>query len=466
MRTKIKVLKGIKPGSSEIGKSVEIKGWIRTHREQKQFSFIDVNDGSTLAGMQVLIPQEMPGYAKILPKLTIGSSVAVRGVIVESPGEEQEVELQAQEIDLIGHSDAESYPLQKKRHTFEYLRSIAHLRPRTNTLGAVARVRNTLAFATHQFFQKRGFLYIQTPIITASDCEGAGQLFRVTTIEHDEVPRTNEGLVDYAQDFFGKPAYLTVSGQLNAEIYASALSDVYTFGPTFRAENSNTSRHLAEFWMIEPEMAFADLKDDQDLAEDYLKFVLKALLEQNQEDLHFFDKFISNGVLGRLESLVNEHFERVSYTYAVRILEKAPKKFEYPVKWGLDLQSEHERYLAEEYFNKPVILTDYPKEIKAFYMRLNDDDKTVAAMDVLVPKIGEIVGGSQREERLNVLEDRLQSHKLKKEDYWWYLELRKYGSVPHAGFGVGFERLVQFATGMENIRDVIPFPRSPGKAEF
>ncbi len=466
MRTKVRVIRGVKPGSEEIGQEVEIKGWVRTVREQKQFSFIDVNDGSSLTGMQVLIPSEYPGYNELLPKLTAGASVSVKGTLEESPGGKQAVEIHANHVEVIGTADAASYPLQKKRHTFEFLRSIAHLRPRTNTLGAVARVRNTLAYATHNFFQQKGFLYIQTPIITASDCEGAGELFRVTTMEHDLVPKTDEGLVDYAQDFFGKPAYLTVSGQLNAEIYASALSDVYTFGPTFRAENSNTSRHLAEFWMIEPEMAFADINDDQDLAEDYLKFVLKALLEYNEEDLHFFDKFISNGLVDRLKLVVDENFERVSYTYAVRILEKAPKKFEYPVRWGVDLQSEHERYLAEEYFKKPVILVDYPKEIKAFYMRLNDDDKTVAAMDILVPKIGEIVGGSQREERLSVLEERLASQNLNKEDYWWYLELRKYGTVPHAGFGVGFERLVQFATGMENIRDVIPFPRTPGKAEF
>jgi asparaginyl-tRNA synthetase len=383
-----------------------------------------------------------------------------------SPGKEQALEMQASSMTLIGKCDPETYPMQKKKHTFEFLRTIAHLRPRTNTFGAVTRVRNALAFATHQFFQSRGFLYIHTPIITGSDCEGAGKMFQVTTLDINNPPKNPQGKVDYAQDFFAKPTYLTVSGQLDGEIFACAMSDIYTFGPTFRAENSNTSRHLAEFWMIEPEMAFADINDNMDCAEAYLKYVLKYVLDNCPEDMQFFDKYISQGLIERLQHIINTPFERASYTYAIRILEKADKKFEFPVKWGLDLQSEHERYLAEEFFSKPVIITDYPKEIKAFYMRANDDNKTVAAMDVLFPKIGEIVGGSQREERLNVLEARMKELKLPVEDYWWYLELRKYGSVPHAGFGAGFERLIQFATGMENIRDVIPFPRYPGKADF
>jgi asparaginyl-tRNA synthetase len=374
--------------------------------------------------------------------------------------------MHAKEMTIIGKCNPEVYPLQKKRHTFEFLRSIAHLRPRTNTIGAVTRVRNAMSFATHLFFQERGFLYIHTPIITGSDCEGAGEMFRVTTLNQEAIPKTPEGQIDFSQDFFAKPTFLTVSGQLNGEIYACSLSDIYTFGPTFRAENSNTSRHLAEFWMIEPEMAFADINDNMDNAEAYLKFVLNYVLQNCAEDMQFFEKHVSNGLLERLRHVVETPFERATYSYAIRILEKANKAFEYPVRWGVDLQSEHERYLAEEYFVKPVILTDYPKEIKAFYMRLNEDNKTVAAMDILVPRVGEIVGGSQREDRLNVLEARMRELNLNSEDYWWYLELRKYGSVPHAGYGVGLERLLQFATGMENIRDVIPFPRFPGKADF
>ncbi|MEI6532085.1 MAG: asparagine--tRNA ligase, partial [Chlamydiota bacterium] len=361
-------------------------------------------------------------------------------------------------ITIIGLADPESYPLQKKRHSFEFLRTIAHLRPRTNTQGAVARIRNALAYATHRFFQERGFLYVHTPIITASDCEGAGQMFRVSTLAPGEK--------DFSKDFFNKEAYLTVSGQLNGEAFATALSDIYTFGPTFRAENSHTSRHLAEFWMIEPEMAFADLKDNMDLAEAYLKFTLRHLLEEHREDLQFFDDFIEKGLISRLENVVSHDFIRLAYTEAVEILKRSPKSFEFPVEWGADLQSEHERYLAEEHFKKPVILTDYPKDIKSFYMRQNADGKTVAAMDVLVPKIGEIIGGSQREERLDVLQNRLRESNLPEESYWWYLDLRRFGSVPHSGFGAGFERLVLFATGMENIRDIIPFPRSPGHADF
>lgn len=466
MRTKIRQIKFPSPGTpSFVGKEVTIKGWVRSTRKQKNFSFVDVNDGSTLTGFQVIINEDYPDYQNVVDTLSTGAAIAATGEIKESPGQKQSLEMHASNITVVGSCDPEEYPLQKKRHSFEFLRSIAHLRPRTNTIGAVTRVRNALAAATHQFFQKLGFLYIQTPIITASDCEGAGELFRVTTLDLDELPK-KEGEVDYEKDFFGKPAFLTVSGQLDAEIYACSLSDVYTFGPTFRAENSNTSRHLAEFWMIEPEMAFADLNDDMDNVEAYLKFVLQYIAENCQEDMFFFNKYISPGLIERLKQLIETPFERASYTYAVRILEKADKAFEFPVKWGMDLQTEHERYLAEEYFSKPVIITDYPKEIKAFYMRDNDDGKTVAAMDVLVPKVGEIVGGSQREERLDYLEEKLEDAGLPKENYWWYQELRRYGSVPHAGYGVGFERLVQFVTGMENIRDVASFPRYPGSAEF
>lgn len=467
MRTRIKEIRQPQQDAPTlVGHEITIKGWIRTIRNQKTFTFIEINDGSTLSNFQIIANPDLPNYQTIMGQLSTGVSVSIVGTIVESPGEKQSLEMHATHITVLGKCDPEVYPLQKKRHTYEFLRSIAHLRPRTNTIGAVTRVRNALSFATHLFFQQKGFLYIQTPIITGSDCEGAGQMFRVTTLDPAAVPKTPDGKVDYAKDFFEKPAYLTVSGQLNGEIYASALSDIYTFGPTFRAENSNTSRHLAEFWMIEPEMAFADLNDNMDCAEAYLKFIFSYVLKNCEEDMQFFDKYVSNGIVQRLEQIINVPFERATYTYAVRVLEKADKKFEYPVKWGLDLQSEHERYLAEEFFGKPVIITDYPKQIKSFYMRANDDNKTVAAMDVLVPKVGEIIGGSQREERLNYLEAKLKEAGLKAEDYWWYLELRKYGSVPHSGFGAGFERLVQFTTGMENIRDVIPFPRYPGKAEF
>lgn len=465
MRTKIKQLKE-QEKNVFLGKEVALKGWVRTIRNQKTFAFIEINDGSTLSNLQIIADANLSNFSTLMDRLSTGASISVEGVVVESPGEKQNLEIRAKNIAIIGTCDPEQYPLQKKRHSFEFLRTIAHLRPRTNTLGAVARIRNALAFATHQFFQEQGFLYIHTPIITASDCEGAGKMFRVTTLDQENLPKTEEGKIDYTQDFFAKPAYLTVSGQLEGEIYACALSDVYTFGPTFRAENSNTSRHLAEFWMIEPEMAFADITDNMDNAEAYLKYVLGYILKNCQEDLQFFEKQISPGLIQRLQNVVETPFERTTYTYAVRILEKSNKNFEYPVRWGADLQSEHERYLAEEFFGKPVILTDYPKDIKAFYMRANEDHKTVAAMDILVPKIGEIVGGSQREERIDLLEKRIKELNLPIEEYWWYLELRKYGSVPHAGYGVGFERLILFATGMENIRDVIPFPRFPGKAEF
>jgi asparaginyl-tRNA synthetase len=466
MRTKIKQLKDKSKSDSYVDKEVTIKGWVRTLRDQKTFAFVEVNDGSTVSNFQVILNSDLPGYADTIQKLSTGASLSAKGKVVKSPGKNQDLEMQATAIEVIGLCDPETYPLQKKRHTFEFLRTIAHLRPRTNTLGAVTRVRNALAFATHLFFQQRGFLYIHTPIITASDAEGAGEMFRITTLDPKVPPSNTQKEIDLSQDFFGKAAYLTVSGQLNGEIYACALSDIYTFGPTFRAENSNTSRHLAEFWMIEPEMAFADLQDDMECAESYIKFIFQYLFDNCAEDLEFFDKFISNGLLTKLQHVVSQPFERITYTKAVELLKKADHKFEYPVEWGLDLQSEHERYLAENYFKKPVIVSDYPKAIKAFYMRDNDDGKTVAAMDVLVPSVGEIIGGSQREDRLDLLEKKLEAVGLHKEDYWWYLELRKYGSVPHAGFGAGFERLIQFATGMENIRDVIPFPRWPGHADF
>ena len=457
MRTKIKQIIRAKNPESMIGQETTVAGWIRTVRDQKSFTFIEINDGSTLGNLQVIADSSIPNYAELLPQLTTGASLSVSGKLVESPGKNQALELRASKIGLYGPCDPAKYPLQKKRHSFEFLRTIAHLRPRTNTQGAVLRVRNAMAFATHLFFQERGFLYVHTPMITGSDCEGGGEMFRVTTLDD---------MKDPSKDFFGKPAYLTVSGQLEGEILALALSDVYTFGPTFRAENSNTSRHLAEFWMIEPEMAFADLKANMECAESYLKFCVRYALEHCGEDLEFFDKFIENGLLARLQHVADSPFAHLTYTQAVEILKKAPKKFEFPVDWGIDLQSEHERYLSEEHCKKPVILTDYPAEIKAFYMRMNEDGKTVAAMDILVPKIGEIIGGSQREERLDRLEKKIAEFGLKKEDYWWYLELREYGTVPHAGFGLGFERLVLFVTGMENIRDVIPFPRFPGHAEF
>jgi asparaginyl-tRNA synthetase len=467
MRTKIKQIKHPpKDNSSLLGKEATIKGWVRTVRNQKTFTFIEINDGSTFSTFQVVADAKITDYEKIINQLSTGVAIAATGTIVENPSKANEYEMQASKITLIGKCDPETYPLQKKRHSFEFLRSIAHLRPRTNTIGAVTRVRSSLAFATHLFFQEQGFLYLHTPIITGSDCEGAGKMFQITTLPLDKVPHNEKGGVDYTKEFFEKPTYLTVSGQLNAEVYSCALSDVYTFGPTFRAENSNTSRHLAEFWMIEPEMAFADINDNQDLAEAYLKYVIAYILKNCQEDLQFFDKHVSKDLIKRLQSIVETPFERATYSYAVRVLEKADKKFEFPVKWGLDLQSEHERYLAEEYFSKPVIISDYPKQIKAFYMRANDDNKTVAAMDVLVPKIGEIIGGSQREERLEALELKIKEHGLNLKDYGWYIDLRKYGTVPHAGFGLGFERLIQFVTGMENIRDVIPFPRYPGNADF
>lgn len=452
--------------SGQPDESVVIQGWVRTKREQKGFSFIEVNDGSSMAGLQVVINETLPEYETIIKRLSTGASVAVAGVLVPSLGKGQRIEVKAESVTVYGEADAETYPLQKKRHSFEFLREIGHLRSRTNTLGAVFRVRNACATAIHQFFQERGFIWVHTPILTASDCEGAGEMFAVTSLNLKQVPLTQDQAVDYSQDFFGKPAYLTVSGQLEAEIMAMAFSNVYTFGPTFRAENSNTSRHLAEFWMVEPEMAFCDLEGDMDLAEAFLKYIFAYVLEKCPEDMEFFNARIDNSVMATAENIIHNQFERVTYTEAIAHLGKSDRTFEYPVEWGLDLQSEHERYLAEELFKKPVIVTDYPTQIKAFYMRLSDDEKTVRAMDILAPKIGEIIGGSQREERLDVLERRIKAQGLAVEDYWWYLDLRRYGTVPHAGFGLGFERLVQFMTGMSNIRDVIPFPRTPLSVEF
>lgn len=529
-------VKGRDGGASRVGEELEVRGWARSVRTQKGMAFIDLNDGSAISGMQAVVNEGSAAWEVANSgSVSTGAALRVKGKLVASPGGKQAAELAVDELEVIGAADSETYPLQKKRHTLEYLRSIAHLRPRTNTIGAVARVRNQLAYATHKFFQEHGFLYANTPIVTASDCEGAGEQFQVTTLlngfaaaaaatpeaiaaaeaaakEQGEVvkavkeakkagdaskedvddavakllslkseaealagaaggaslPKKDDGSIDYSQDFFGKPSYLTVSGQLNGEIMACAVNDIYTFGPTFRAENSNTSRHLAEFWMVEPELAFADLNDDMDCAEAYLKYCLNHVLENCDEDLAFFEKNISKDNLReRLRSVATQEFARITYTEAVDHILNAKKKFEFPIKWGADLQSEHERYITEEVFkNRPVIVRDYPKDIKAFYMRLNDDNKTVAAMDVLVPRVGELMGGSQREERLDVLERRIEENGLEKESYWWYLDLRRYGSQPHAGFGLGFERLVCYVSGVENIRDAIPFPRYPGSAEF
>ncbi len=443
-----------------------IQGWVRTKRELKGFSFLEINDGSCLANLQVVLQADLAGYEQIIKSINTGAAIEITGRLVASQGKGQRIEMQAQQIVVFGDADPETYPLQKKRHSFEFLRSIAHLRSRTNTLGAVFRVRNACATAVHQFFQERGFLWIHTPIITANDCEGAGELFTVTNLNLENPPRTPTQQVDFSQDFFGRRAYLTVSGQLEAEVMAMAFRDVYTFGPTFRAENSNTSRHLAEFWMIEPEMAFCDLQGNMDLAEAFLKYVFSYVMQHCQEDLEFFQERIDDSVMAIAENIIHKEFVRLTYTEAIDILQKSGQSFEFPVKWGLDLQSEHERYLAETVFQRPVILTNYPTEIKAFYMRLDDGGKTVSAMDVLAPKVGEIIGGSQREERLDILSQRIQAQGMQPDDLWWYLDLRRYGSVPHAGFGLGFERLVQFITGMGNIRDVIPFPRAPLSVDF
>jgi len=452
----------------DFGSEMTVAGWVRTRRDSKAgFSFIELNDGSCQGNLQVVAPTSLPNYDSEIVKLHPGASVKVTGTLVASEGKGQAVDLKATDVKVLGFCDPMEYPLGKTRISFERLREVAHLRPRTNTFGAVARVRNTLAFATHEFFQGRGFYYFNAPLITASDCEGAGEMFQVTTLDIENPPRDKEsGRVDFSQDFFGRPANLTVSGQLEAETYACALGSVYTFGPTFRAENSNTTRHLAEFWMIEPEVAFADLHDDADLAEDYLRHLFRAVLKKCPEELQFFNDRIEKGLLDNLTRLADAEFTRITYTEAIKILEKAADKFEFKPSWGVDLQSEHERYLAEETFHGPVIVMDYPRDIKAFYMRLNDDQKTVAAMDVLLPNVGEIIGGSQREERLDVLERRIRETGMDPKNYWWYCDLRRFGSVPHAGFGLGFERMVRFCTGMGNIRDVIPYPRTPQSAEF
>ncbi len=443
---------------------VSISGWIRTLRSSKAFGFIEVNDGSFFKNIQVVFEEDLENFAEIA-KLPISSSLTIEGKLVVTPDAKQPFEIKATKIVLEGMSDID-YPLQKKRHSFEYLRTIAHLRPRSNAFSAVFRVRSLTAFAIHEFFQKRGFVYTHTPIITGSDCEGAGEMFRISTLDLNDMPMGENKKVDFSKDFFGKETSLTVSGQLAAEAFALAFRNVYTFGPTFRAENSNTARHAAEFWMIEPEIAFADLKDDMKLAEDMMKYIIKYVMENAPEEMEFFNSFVDKGLIERLNSVVNAEFGQVTYTEAVDILQKSGKEFQYPVTWGCDLQTEHERYLTEEVYNKPLFVTDYPKEIKSFYMRINDDNKTVAAMDLLVPGIGEIIGGSQREERQDILEARMEECGLNKEDYWWYLELRKYGGTKHAGFGLGFERAIMYITGMSNIRDVIPFPRTTGTAEF
>jgi asparaginyl-tRNA synthetase len=449
--------------AESIGKKFTIKGWVRTRRDSKGgFSFLEINDGSSFGNLQVIANNTLQNYQTDILKIGTGCSVVIEGVIKGSPAKGQETELVADSVQVVGWADPNTYTMQKKGHTFEYLRTQAHLRPRTNTFGAVARVRNQISKSIHDFFQEQGFLYINTPIITPSDCEGAGHMFRVTTLDFLN-PKT---IAKAEDDFFGKPVFLTVSGQLEGETYACALGKIYTFGPTFRAENSNTSRHLAEFWMVEPEVAFNDLIQNMDLAESFIKRIIRDALNNCGEDMQFFEERIEKGIIQNLELVLNKDFQRISYTEAVEILKNSGQTFEFEVAWGKDLQSEHERYLAEKHFNGPVILYDYPKEIKAFYMRLNEDGKTVRAMDVLVPRIGEIIGGSQREERLEILEARMQAAGLNPEDYWWYLDLRKFGGVPHAGFGLGLERCVQFITGMANIRDVIPYPRTPGSADF
>ncbi len=460
---RVQIAKILKSQASD--KIICAKGWVRTKRSSKGFSFLEVNDGSCLKNLQIIVDETLPNYNDEIIKLTTGSSVIVEGVLVDSPGKGQTVEMQAKKIDIPGFA-TEDYPLQKKRHSFEFLREIAHLRPRTNAIGAVSRVRSSLSYATHTFFQEKGFLYVHTPIITGSDCEGAGEMFRVSSLDFEKLPKDEKGKVDFASDFFGRQAMLTVSGQLEGEIFATAMSNIYTFGPTFRAENSNTPRHLAEFWMIEPEIAFADINDDMDLGEEFIKFLAQWALDKNSDDIEFFNLRVDKTVIEVLQNIAQNEFERLSYEDAVKILAKNNSNFEFKVEWGVDIQTEHERFLAEHVFKKPVIVYNYPNEIKAFYMKLNDDGKTVRAMDILVPRIGELIGGSEREDRYDVLLNRIRENGLDEKDYWWYLDLRKFGSVPHAGFGLGFERLLLLATGMKNIRDVIPFPRHPGNANF
>ena len=455
-------------GKYPVDETITVHGWIRTRRDSKAgISFLAIHDGSCFDAIQAIVPNDLNNYQEEILKLTTGSSVKVTGILVESPGKGQSFEIQATAVEVLGFvEDPDTYPMAAKRHSIEFLREQAHLRARTNIGGAVTRVRNCLAQAIHRFLHQKGYFWISTPLITGSDCEGAGEMFRVSTLDMENLPRDDKGQVDYSQDFFGKETFLTVSGQLNVETYCNALSKVYTFGPTFRAENSNTSRHLAEFWMVEPEIAFANLSDAADLAEEMLKYVLQAVLDERSDDIAFFQQRVDKTVIDRLNSVINTDFVRLDYTDAITILEQCDKKFENPVSWGVDLNSEHERYLAEEHFNGPVVLQNYPKDIKSFYMRLNDDGKTVAAMDILAPGIGEIIGGSQREERLDVLDSRLEEMGLDTADYSWYRDLRRYGTVPHSGFGLGFERLVAYATGMQNVRDVIPFPRTPNNADF
>ena len=453
-------------GTTSVGTQVTVKGWGRSKRDSKAgISFIAIHDGSCFDAIQAVVPNDLDNYEDEVLKISTGAAVVIEGELVESQGKGQSVEIHAQSVEVVGWVDEpETYPIAKKRHTFEYLRSVAHLRPRTNTFGAITRVRTTLANSIHNYFFNNDFHWINTPIITASDCEGAGELFRVSTLDATNLPIGANGQVDYSEDFFGGDSFLTVSGQLNVESYCLAMSKVYTFGPTFRAENSNTSRHLAEFWMVEPEIAFADLNDNADLAEDLLTHVMQSVLDQREDDMAFFEQRIDKNVITRMRTIIDNDFERMDYSEAIEILKNTKEKFEFPVEWGLDLQSEHERFLAEKHVGRPIILMNYPAEIKAFYMRLNDDGKTVAAMDVLAPGIGEIIGGSQREERLDVLDQRMDP--ALREELWWYRDLRRYGTVPHAGFGLGFERLLNYVTGMENIRDVIPFPRTPGSAHF
>jgi len=451
--------------TTDFDRVVNVKGWVRTKRGNNNIAFVALNDGSTINNIQVVV--DVPNFdEETLKLITTGAGISVTGKLVQSMGKGQSVEIQASEVIVYGTADPETYPLQKKGHSMEFLREIAHLRPRTNTFGAVLRIRHSLAYAIHKYFNDNGFYYLHTPIVTGSDAEGAGQMFRVTTLDAKNPPLLENGDVDYKEDFFGKQTNLTVSGQLEGELGALALSLIYTFGPTFRAENSNTPRHLAEFWMIEPEMAFHDITDNMDLAEDFLKYLVKYALEHNADDLEFLNKMFDKQLIQRLNSIVNTKYKRLTYTEAITILEKSGKKFEFPVSWGVDLQSEHERYLVEQHFKKPVILTDYPRDIKAFYMKQNDDGKTVRAMDVLFPNIGEIIGGSQREDDLDKLLERCREMNIPEKDIWWYIDTRKYGTVPHSGFGLGFERLVLFVTGMKNIRDVIPFPRTPQNAEF
>ena len=461
---KVTVKEIFRKGESFLNQEVEVFGWVRKIRDQKKFGFIELNDGSFFKGVQIVFEEDLKNFKEI-SRLSISSTIKVKGILVESKGSGQAHEILAKDIEVFQKADLD-YPLQNKRHTFEYLRTIAHLRPRTNAFSAVFRVRSVLAYALHKFFQENNFVYVHTPIVTGSDAEGAGEMFRITTLDLNDVPKKENGEVDFSKDFFGKSTNLTVSGQLNAETFCAAFRNVYTFGPTFRAEYSNTARHASEFWMIEPEIAFADLSANMELAEDMIKYIIKYVMDNCPEEMEFFNAFVEKGLFDKLNNVLNNEFAKVTYTEAIEILENCGKKFEFPVKWGIDLQSEHERFLAEEYFKKPVFVTDYPKDIKAFYMKLNEDGKTVRAMDLLAPGIGEIIGGSQREDNLEILTNRMDELKLDKESYGFYLDLRRYGSFPHSGYGLGFERMMMYITGMQNIRDVLPFPRTPNNAEF